>query len=172
VSERLDAYVLQFPKGRAPEFVTFPVHRAESEVEGGPGSGSEAVRRPGAVLSGPGVGPEADVPRSGRVLRVRYCSACGTWYGAYYPQATVAEDDAKLHTCQHCCRPCEFLDHWPNRHGECRALVVCSGDRPGVRAAGGAVPSGFGLDAERGVDVCAGSRYREALGPAQQELAL
>jgi hypothetical protein len=157
VSERLDAHVLQFPKGRAPEFVAFPVHRAESEVESGSGGGAEAVSGPRAVLAEPGAGPEADVPKSGRVLRVRYCSACGTWYGAYYPQATVAEDDAKRYTCQHCCRPCEFLDHWPNRHGECRAL---------------AVPSGFGLDAERGVDVCAGSRYREALGPAQQELAL
>jgi hypothetical protein len=109
-----------------------------------------------------------------RVLRVRWCSACGTWYGAYYSPESAAGEDRKRHTCQHCCRPCEFLDHWPNRQGECRALVsvVGAGEIQVRWRAALAVPSGFGLDAERGVDVCTGSRYREALGPAQQELKL
>lgn len=31
-SERLDAHVLTFPRGRAPEWVVFPVHQAESEA--------------------------------------------------------------------------------------------------------------------------------------------
>lgn len=100
-----------------------------------------------AVLVVRGEGSGADVPRAGRVLRVRYCAACGTWYGAYYPAETVAEEDGRRHTCDHCCRPCEFLDHWPNRHGECRA-IACVGV----------------VDAERGL------RFR--LGAAQQELAL
>lgn len=151
--EVLDAHVLTFPKGRPPEWDVYPVRRAESEARCRAPGGASAVPGPGAVLAESGEGPEADVPRSGRVLRVRYCAACGTWYGAYYPAETVAEEDGLRHTCQHCCRPCEFLDHWPNQHGECRALV----------------PVGV-VDAERGTPVP--SRCREALGPGQQELGL
>lgn len=123
---------------------------------GGPG----AVLGQGEVLAGsavPSEGPGARAAevRTGRVLRVRWCPACGTWYGAYYPADTVAAADAVQHFCENCCRPAEFLDHWPNRHGESRALV-----RVGE------------FDAERGLEVPDGSRWRPALGPAQQELDL
>lgn len=97
----------------------------------------------------------SDRREDGLVLRVRWCSSCGTWYGAYYSAETVAEDDARRHYCQHCCRPCEFLDYWPNWHWECRALV----------------PAGV-VDAERGAEVPEVTRWRSALGPAQQELGL
>jgi hypothetical protein len=93
--ELFDAHVLAvgftFPKGQPPAWVVFPDRRAESEVAGGQGSGPGAVSGPRAVLSEPGEGSEADIPKSGRVLRVRCCSGCGTWYGACYPEATVAE---------------------------------------------------------------------------------
>lgn len=94
-----------------------------------------------------------------RLLRVRYCSACGTWYGAYYSADTVAAEDGRRHFCEHCCRPCEFLDHLPNRHGECRALV-CTAEAGGHGA----------LRADSGVGLVSAVRWREALGPAQQEL--
>lgn len=160
MSERLDAHVLEFRPWQPPAWRVWPKHNGESDEVGRPGSGSETLPGPRAVLAEPGEASVADVTKSVRVLRVRSCSACGTWYGAYYPAATVAEDDAVQHTCQHCCRPCEFLDHLPNRHGECRALVVsgATGETRELVAGTGAaeVPT----------------RCREALGPAQQELPL
>ena len=103
----------------------------------------------------------------GRVLRVRYCPACGTWYGAYYRPEDLSLADHVQHFCQHCCRPCEFLDHWPNGHGESRALAVW----------GKSGADGCGRSAEGSAAVCTRlpegvSRWRPALGPAQQELGL
>jgi hypothetical protein len=50
--ERLDAHVLQFPKGQAPTWVVWPVHRAESEVESGPGSDVSVVPAPAGREAG------------------------------------------------------------------------------------------------------------------------
>jgi len=97
------------------------------------------------------------VTADGRVLRVRWCSACGTWYGAYYTLQSAEAEDKRRHTCQHCCRPCEFLDHWPNRHGECRAVACLEAGTGPVRRPEGSP---------------ARVLYRTALGPAQQELGL
>ena len=111
----------------------------------------------------------------GRVLRVRWCSACGTWYGANYWPADAAEEDRKRHTCQHCCRPCEFLDHWPNRHGESRALVAVGAGAGEVWQREGPSAGEFescsaAVQARAATEVP--TRWRPALGPAQQELGL
>lgn len=61
--ERLDAYVMQFPKDGPPVFVRFPVHLAESEAARAEGSGPEAVQRTGEVLEVPERADERPVAR-------------------------------------------------------------------------------------------------------------
>jgi hypothetical protein len=130
--------------GEGPAWVVFPVRRAESEVAGRPGVGSSAVPGSGAVLAEPGV-RSADVPKSGRVLRVVICETCGWQYGSYWPRSD------------------------PVTWGDCPRCGGVTVIESGYRAA-----FGTGVDAERGVDTSAGGRgaWREALGPAQQELGL
>lgn len=89
MSERLDAYHLQFPKGQPATFVRYPVDRAESEVSSGTGSGQEAIPGPRPVLAEQRKVCDADVPHSGRVFRVIFCSECSWEYGAWWPRAGV-----------------------------------------------------------------------------------
>lgn len=83
MSESGEAHVLEFCKGCPPAWRVYPERRAESENEGGPGSGSEAVSGPGAVLAESGA---TDVPMAGRVFRVVICEACGWQYGSNWPR--------------------------------------------------------------------------------------
>lgn len=92
--ERLDAYVMQFPKDGPPVFVRFPVHLAESEAARGQGASVGGVS--GSAGREVDVGPEAgaggrsaDVPHSGRVFRVVWCPKCDWQYGAWWPRAEV-----------------------------------------------------------------------------------
>lgn len=86
MSGSLDAHVLEFPEVGPPRFRVWPVSRAESESQGGQGSGQGAVPREGAVLPEHDGESWAAVPRAGRVFRVVICEACGWQYGSYWPR--------------------------------------------------------------------------------------
>lgn len=92
--ERLDAYVMQFPKDGPPVFVRFPVHLAESEAARKPRVDDADVptTQGGAAPDGRDAcagGRAADVPHAGRVFRVILCPECAWQYGAWWPRAEV-----------------------------------------------------------------------------------
>lgn len=94
----------------------------------GPTRGAVSAAREVSAGRGLDVERGVEVPAR-RVLRVRWCSSCGTWYAAYYRPEDLSLADHVQHFCEHCCRPCEFLDHRPRFAAPVLAIPVCSASR-------------------------------------------
>jgi hypothetical protein len=131
VREVLDAWVLDFPKGRPPTFVKYPAHLTESEARERARGGTGAVSGPGSVLAEPdqaeivsstevirraaagGAGRESpapqDVGQSGRCLKYVFCESCGWRYGSWWLKGDVGY----WGDCPHCGARTRLLDREP-----------------------------------------------------------